>query len=64
MVWGDQGGDRAARSYRTAIETVIGWAILSRFVTGERPTLRSDTVDRLCDYLNLELRTKQRKKKR
>ena len=29
-----------------------------RFISGERATIRSDTLDRLCKTLGLELRTK------
>ena len=50
--------------YQVAKGSGVNWAVLSRFLTGERPTLRSDTVDRLCDFLGLELRSKQRRKKR
>jgi DNA-binding Xre family transcriptional regulator len=49
--------------YRIAKESDVAWAVLSRFLTGERPTLRTDTMDRLCDYLGLELRPKGRRKK-
>ena len=50
--------------YQIAKESGVAWAVLSRFLTGERPTLRSDTVDRLCDYLGLELRPMRRRKNR
>ena len=50
--------------YQVAKGSGVNWAVLSRFLTGERPTLRSDTVDRLCDSLGLELRPKRRRKKR
>jgi DNA-binding Xre family transcriptional regulator len=50
--------------YQVAKDSGVNWAVLNRFVTGERPTLRSDTMDRLCGYLGLELRRKGRRKKR
>ena len=49
--------------YQVAKGSGVNWAVLSRFLTGERPTLRSDTMDRLCDYLGLELRPRRRRKK-
>jgi DNA-binding Xre family transcriptional regulator len=47
--------------YRIGKETGIDTRTLDRFMSGERPWLRSDTMDRLCEYLGLELRPKKRK---
>lgn len=50
--------------YRIAKDSDVNWATLQRFVTGERPELRTGTVDRLCDYLGLELRLKKQAAKK
>ena len=51
--------------YRTAKESGVNYAVLHRFLSGERPTLRLETVDRIADYLGLKLKrpTKRRKKR-
>ena len=46
--------------YRIAKNSEVPWPVLNRFITGERPTLRSDTIDKLCSYLGLELKKKSR----
>jgi hypothetical protein len=43
--------------YRIAADTKISQATLSRFMSGERG-LTITAVDRLCDYLGLELTTR------
>ena len=50
--------------YRIGKETRVSTRILDRFVSGERPTLRSDTLDRLCKYLGLELQPKKQTEKK
>jgi len=42
--------------YRLRQLSGVDTKIIDRFVSGERPTLRSDTLDRLCECLGLELR--------
>ena len=41
--------------YQVAKGSGVNWSALQRFVTGQRPYLRSDTIDRLCEFLGLEL---------
>lgn len=50
--------------YRIAKDAGIGWATLTRFVSGERPDIRIQTVDRLCDYFGLELRPKRKARRK
>lgn len=38
--------------------------VLDRFASGERPYLRSDTMDKLCEYFGLELCPKTGETKR
>jgi DNA-binding Xre family transcriptional regulator len=45
--------------YRIAKDAGVNWSALQRFITGERPNIRIDTVDRLCEYFGLELQPKQ-----
>ena len=42
--------------YRIGKEANIAPHMLDRFISGERPHLRTDTVNRLCEHLGLELR--------
>ena len=42
--------------YRIAKGAGVDWGTLTRFVDGSRPNVRIDTIDKLCDYLELELR--------
>ena len=42
--------------YRIGKDAAIAPHILDRFVSGQRAHLRTDTVDKLCEYLGLELR--------
>ncbi len=42
--------------YRIAKETGISVKSLDWFISGQRPELRSRTIDKLCEYLGLELR--------
>jgi hypothetical protein len=44
-----------ATHYRIALDTGLSPIAISRFVTRDRPYLRSDTMDRLCDYFGLAL---------
>jgi DNA-binding Xre family transcriptional regulator len=55
--------DSGETHYRIGKQTGIDTRVLDRFVSGERPTLRSDTVDKLCEYLGLELRPKKKPKR-
>jgi DNA-binding Xre family transcriptional regulator len=48
--------------YRIAKESGVAWRVVQRFMTGERPQLRSASVDKLCDYLGLELKPKKQRK--
>ncbi len=48
--------------YRITQESGVATAVIDRFVSGERPNITAQTIDRLCDYFGLELcRKKQRK---
>ena len=45
-------------SYRIAKNSGIDQGTIDRFVFGERPNIRIDTVNRLCEALGLELKPK------
>ena len=51
--------------YRIAKDSGVSWAVLQRFLSGERPTLQLETVDRIAAYLGLRRKkpTKRRKKR-
>ena len=56
---------RGVTLYRIAKDSDVNWSALQRFVTDEQKEVRTGTVDRLCEYLGLELRPeKQAAKKR
>ena len=44
--------------YRIGKEAGVDTKVIDRFISGERATIRSDTLDRLCKALRLELRTR------
>ena len=46
-------------SYRIAKNSGIDQGTIDRFVSGERPNIRIDTVDRLAESLGLELKSKK-----
>ena len=46
--------------YRISKDSDVSWPVLNRFLTGERPTLRSDSLDKLCTHFRLELKRKRR----
>ncbi|MCA9028585.1 MAG: helix-turn-helix domain-containing protein [Planctomycetaceae bacterium] len=48
--------------YRISKETSIAQSALSRFMSGERG-LTSSAIDTLCEYLNLELMKRKRRKR-
>ncbi len=47
--------------YRIAKDSDVDWGTLQRFVDGRRPNIRIDTIEKLCDYLGLELRPKRKR---
>jgi DNA-binding Xre family transcriptional regulator len=49
--------------YRVAKDAAVDWGTLQRFVDGRRANIRIDTVDKLCEYLGLELRPKKDKRR-
>ena len=49
--------------YRIAKESSVTWRVLQRFLTGERPELRTGTVDKLCAFLGLELCPKKKRRR-
>jgi hypothetical protein len=49
--------------YTIAKESGVSWRVLQRFLTGERPELRTGTVDRLCEYFGLELSRKRKSRR-
>ncbi len=58
--------ERATRKqtlYAIAKQSGVAWRVLQRFLTGERAELRTGTVDRLCDYLGLELSRKPKRRR-
>ena len=50
--------------YRIAKDSGVDYAVLHRFLSGERVTLRLETADRIADYLGLKLKQDRRRKKR
>ncbi len=52
-------GDADETYYAIAKGADVNWSAIQRFANNERPNIRIDTVDRLCDYLGLELRPKK-----
>lgn len=46
--------------YRIAKDAEVDWGTLKRFVDGTRPNIRIDTVDKLCECLGLELRSRKK----
>ena len=50
--------------YRIAKDSRVDYAVLHRFLSGERATLRLETADRIADYLGLKLKQDKRRKKR
>ncbi len=49
--------------YRIGKETGVDISIIDRFVSGERPNIKAHTIDKVCDYLGLELCRKKRRKR-
>lgn len=49
--------------YRIWKETGVPIKSLDWFVSGQRPELRSGTIDRLCEYFGLELQPVKKGKK-
>ena len=54
--------DSGLTRYRISQESGIAESVLSRFIHGERG-LNSDSIDRLMDFLGLEIRPRRRKRK-
>jgi hypothetical protein len=54
-------GDGAEVSIRkpTGNEVDVDWGTLQRFLDGSRPNTRTETVDKLCEALGLELRARK-----
>jgi hypothetical protein len=50
--------------YRIAKDSGVDWGALQRFVDRRRPNIRMDTVNKLCEYLGLELHSKRKKGKK
>lgn len=50
--------------YRIAKDAQVDWGTIQRFIDGTRPNIRIDTVERLCEYLGLELQAKKKPGKR
>ena len=50
--------------YRIAKMSGVDTRIIDRFVSGEAPNVRASTIDRLCVYLDLELRPKKQAAKK
>ena len=48
-----------ATHYRIGKDTGVSVKSIDWFVSGERPYLRSDTIDKLCEYFGLELSEKK-----
>lgn len=49
--------------YRIAKDAGVDWGTLQRFLDGTRANIRIETVDKLCEYLGLELRPKKKTRK-
>ena len=50
--------------YRIAKDSQVDWGTIQRFMDGTRPNIRIDTMERLCEYLGLELRPKKKRSSR
>ncbi len=50
--------------YRIAKDASVDWGTIQRFMDGTRPNIRIDTLERLCEYLGLDLQPKKKRKKR
>ncbi len=50
------------RHYHIFKETGVRPSVIAAFVRKDRPYLRSDTIDKLCEYFGLELVEKKQKK--
>ncbi len=50
--------------YRISRDAEVDWGTLQRFLDGSRPNIRIDTVDKLCEYLGLELLPKKKQRKK
>jgi DNA-binding Xre family transcriptional regulator len=48
--------------YRIAKDSQVDWGTIQRFMDGTRPNIRIDTMERLCEYLGLELRPKKKRR--
>ncbi len=48
--------------YRIAKDSRVDWGTIQRFMDGTRPNIRIDTMERLCEYLGLELRPKKKRR--
>ncbi len=48
--------------YRIAKDSQVDWGTIQRFIDGTRPNIRIDTMERLCEYLGLELRPKKKRR--
>lgn len=46
--------------YRIAKDAQVDWGTIQRFVDGTRPNIRIDTIEKLCEYLGLELLPKKK----
>ena len=51
--------DSGETHYRIGKESGVDTKVIDRFVSRERPSVRSETIDRLCEYLGLELQPKK-----
>ena len=50
--------------YRIGKDAGVDTRTLDRFIAGERPFVRSDTLDKLCAYFGLELQPKKQTDKK
>ena len=52
--------DQDVTLYRIAKDSEVDWGTLQRFLDGTRPNIRIDTVEKLCEYLGLDLQPKKK----
>lgn len=56
--------DSGETHYRIGKEAGVPIKSLDWFISGQRPELRSGTIDKLCEYFELELCPKKRRRRR
>lgn len=53
--------DSGVSVYRISLDAGIGNSVIARFLSSQREQIRSETLDKLAEYLDLELKPKGKK---